>query len=725
MLPIKNGSTSPCSNISSNCVLWQGPDIPCIGLCNGDTVSDVIAKLAEKLCNLLDAGSPDIDLSGLDLACVLPEGSSAPDALQDVIQLIIDYVCDIETGPTFKVSDPIQLCDELIYEDPATGLDVTELLLEDYAILLGAKICDIIESIDIINLTLLDHGTRITILEECVLPCTDSVNEVDVVSSCILPGSVPHSTLTLALETRFCNLEDSVGNPPLIVNAVNSAGCITGSYSTLSQTSTYGSNPDWINTPSTLAHTVQNAWVVICDMYAAIQDIQLNCCPGGCDSIVFDYSASVNKDGAGVATSISLLFTGTSIGSGFNDCDGSTTVTLTDVNGATKTSAISVTALAGTTTASVIPISPLSPYGDITIEVPFCVEDETNECNETKIITLPIGVVCPTDIAAENITASDVNVTFTNVLGSGASYVIDILKDGLVVQTRTINSPGANINELFTGLDANDGYSIRVTTSISGQSTTCDEVPFVTANDEPPCDSGIDIAIIMDYTSSMSGDIEAAKAGATDLISTVTLASAPNSYRMGLVIVDEYSNSAQPNYVTNTEYTSLPSSQKYYNTDNIQTPNSDILITAMEMFGSNNGSTFTTQLNKLNNTIPLGNGNNSPEPMDVALDLVINNNFVGAFRNNIAKYIVIMTDATPSGFDDDYNASGENDDAFIATLEAICIAQGIKVFVLGGGATTQVYKDLATNTGGAWNTSFASDSIESAITDACGGSTLT
>lgn len=719
MLPIKNGSTSPCSNISSNCVVWQGPDIPCIGLCSGDTVSDVIAKLAEKLCNLLEAGSPDIDLSGLDLACVLPEGSSAPDALQDIIQLIIDYVCDIETGTTSKEVAPIQLCDELIYEDPATGLDVTELPLNDYAVLLGAKICNIIESIDIINLTLLDYESRITVLEECVLPCTDSVDEVNVVSSCIIPfATVPHSTLTLALETRFCNLEESVGSPAIIVNAVNAAGCITGSDSTLSQTSTYGSNPDWINTPTTLTHSVQNAWVVICDMYAAIQDIQLNCCPGGCDSIVFDYSASVNNDGAGVATSISLLFTGTSLGSDFSDCGGSTTVTLTDVNGATKNSVVSVAALAGTTTASVIPISPLSPYGDITIEVPFCVEDETDQCNETKIITLPIGVVCPTDIAAENVTATDVTVTFTNVLGSGSSYTIEILKDGLVVQTRTVNSAPSSVAEVFTGLDPNDGYTVRVTASISGQSSTCDTISFVTLTDEPPCDSGIDIAIIMDYTASMSGQITDAKAGAGDLISTVTLESGANSYRMGLVIADEVANGGDTTYSTNTEYTSLPSAQRHVNTTG--TPNSDIYITAMEMFGTNNGMQFQTQLNKLDNTLPLGSGQSGPEPLDIALSLVINNNFLGSFRNDIAKYIVLITDALPSGTDDKYNDPGENDDAFIASLETTCIAQGIKVFVLGTGANNQVYKDLAINTGGSWNTSFGSTSIQSAIENACG-----
>jgi len=65
-LPIQSNSTQEgCNPISSNCVIWQGPDIPCINLCNGDTVSDVVAKLAEKLCTLLDQTT----ISAYDLSC--------------------------------------------------------------------------------------------------------------------------------------------------------------------------------------------------------------------------------------------------------------------------------------------------------------------------------------------------------------------------------------------------------------------------------------------------------------------------------------------------------------------------------------------------------------------------------------------------------------------------------------------------------------------------------
>ena len=73
MIPTKTNNPSPCSPISSNCVVWQGPDISCIDLCNGDTVSDVVAALATKLCAIIDETCTCTpDLAGLDLKCTLP-----------------------------------------------------------------------------------------------------------------------------------------------------------------------------------------------------------------------------------------------------------------------------------------------------------------------------------------------------------------------------------------------------------------------------------------------------------------------------------------------------------------------------------------------------------------------------------------------------------------------------------------------------------------------------
>ena len=57
MLPLSTRNTKGCTPISSNCVVWQGPNLACINVCNGDNISTVVAKVAEFVCNMIDAGT--------------------------------------------------------------------------------------------------------------------------------------------------------------------------------------------------------------------------------------------------------------------------------------------------------------------------------------------------------------------------------------------------------------------------------------------------------------------------------------------------------------------------------------------------------------------------------------------------------------------------------------------------------------------------------------------
>ena len=66
MEPI-NKNRNVCSMTSSNSIVWQGRDFPCIGLCNGDTISDVVYKLVTKLCEALET----FDLSNYDLENIM------------------------------------------------------------------------------------------------------------------------------------------------------------------------------------------------------------------------------------------------------------------------------------------------------------------------------------------------------------------------------------------------------------------------------------------------------------------------------------------------------------------------------------------------------------------------------------------------------------------------------------------------------------------------------
>lgn len=90
-----NLDKSTCNPISSNCVIWGGPDIECINLCKGDTITDVTYKLALELCKIMELlNITNYDLACLDLAC-------APEDFNSLLQAIINKLCtEGPAGPT-------------------------------------------------------------------------------------------------------------------------------------------------------------------------------------------------------------------------------------------------------------------------------------------------------------------------------------------------------------------------------------------------------------------------------------------------------------------------------------------------------------------------------------------------------------------------------------------------------------------------------------------------
>jgi len=105
MIPTSSSaSTNGCDNISSNCVVWQGPDIACIDLCTGDTITDVTAKLATKVCDIITNGvDANPNLSGLDLTCLNIQGQT-PTTLVPVLQEMVNQICANSSGTTVGTS---------------------------------------------------------------------------------------------------------------------------------------------------------------------------------------------------------------------------------------------------------------------------------------------------------------------------------------------------------------------------------------------------------------------------------------------------------------------------------------------------------------------------------------------------------------------------------------------------------------------------------------------
>lgn len=740
MIPTSSSaSTNGCDNISSNCVVWQGPDIACIDLCTGDTITDVTAKLATKVCDLITDGvDANPDLTGLDLTCLNIQGQT-PTTLVPVLQEMVNKICTNSSGTGISTSNdtkrsettnslPIMTLPACLQYDDKNGNPVTQLRLDLFASLIANQVCTNLQSIQIINTTLSSYNDRLNTLEACVLPCSGVVAEKQVIPTCIINvGNLTDvSVLLLALEQRFCALETAVGTPTQINSAISQTSLI-GSTSALSSEATYGSITGFNNNPSTLAQSVQNAWVIIDDLYNAVSSIQTNCCPTGCDSVVFAYSTSNVLNAAGAIEAINFDFTSSFIPSSFTTPAGSSVITLTDSLGSSVTALVDVTQLQSNAGGYNFPIPTLNQYGNISVAIDFKVTDGTSTCQSTESSVVDGIIPCP-DILFTDMTVSGGNANFTNTLGVTAQYTLTI-KDastGAVVGSYVVNNPGPQVVVPITGLTASTTYTGQLEILINGQTKECDRVDFSTASASAPCDAGMDVAFIIDYTGSMGAEIDFIKTGMGGIINTIDTSSGANNYRIGIITVDEMLGTAAPLYGDCVDYTSLPATQKIANTGIGVTQ----YITAWEMFSDNNGTTANTQVQKLNggvdgSCVQLGDGGFPPEPTDMAIGQVLTGNFLNAFRSNVAKYIVLITDALPGGDDDNFSAT---DYAYIGQLTTQANNQGVKIIVLGegvngtfdnGGTTVYPWRELAVNTGGSWNENEDPSTINAELISSC------
>jgi hypothetical protein len=96
MKPLNFNKTT-CNSTPSDCIIWSGPDIECINLCKGDTVTSVVYKLATELCKIMETFNvSNYDLQCLDLKC-------APNTFEELIQAIIIAICNnVVEGPEGK-----------------------------------------------------------------------------------------------------------------------------------------------------------------------------------------------------------------------------------------------------------------------------------------------------------------------------------------------------------------------------------------------------------------------------------------------------------------------------------------------------------------------------------------------------------------------------------------------------------------------------------------------
>ena len=336
--------------------------------------------------------------------------------------------------------------------------------------------------------------------------------------------------------------------------------------------------------------------------------------------------------------------------------------------------------------------------------------------------SLPQGV--STNRCARTLNGSNIIITIGTICASGVTFTPTptptraVALSPSITPTRTVTPSITPTRTVTPSITPTRTVTPSITpTRLLDCTFGASFTEFEEPGDPAPCSDGMDVVFLVDYTGSMGEVIDDIKLSIASIANTIQTES-NNNYRLGLVTFDEYQSGTVSQYSSNSNYTTLPSSQRFINTGLF---NKYQWITAWEKMGTNNISSFTTQLNKLNGVVPLGNGVGLPEPSDMGVNLVSTNNisgyeyFAGTFRTGVSKLIILITDAEPSGNDDIYNST---DITFVNNLITPLYNQNIRVLLMTQ-APNNVLFNLATETNGSVTNGYSGSNIITAIQNIC------
>lgn len=484
--PIKaNDTQEGCNPVSSNCVIWQGPDIPCINLCKGDTVSDVVAKLAEKLCTIVD----QLDMTVYDLSCFDPL-CPTPQTLQQLLQFILDKVCALSNQSSTSVNPGCPDCQVTIascFQEPDfLGNQIVSLQLKDYVIKIGNEICTILTAITTIQNSIADLDTRVTYIEDNC--CAAGPTNITVGTASCISGVSGLSIVDFAtqLETAFCALQARTGTPLAIYDAISyeCAGLAGSSPLDPSATApTMSALSGWTVNAQTLAASFTNMWLTICDLRSAVADLQTQlaaCCSVSCEDIVWSFTAT------GILGSkfIEPTFTG-SIPVGFNYCSGSTTpISYSSSTGSTGTFNEDVIDAINNGTQLQLDVTTLPGAEEQAIwyqlSIDMCITDGTLTCNRANTFSFYNTNWCTAlNTTITSSVATQVTIGWTSVLPSTSYTVTLYTSAGVFVsqQNFTYAAAGAR-TAIFTGLSTGTVYYGVITSTQSTYSINCQSNPI-------------------------------------------------------------------------------------------------------------------------------------------------------------------------------------------------------------------------------------------------------
>lgn len=323
MQPIKSNiaTTGKCLNpVTTKCVIWDGPDITCLDgttLCKGQSVETTLYTLATKLCEIYTALSlEDINvcINGINDGTSVSIGSTS--SIQEVFSAIIKKVCtlndrvvELENSPCLDQKAIVPACLRTQAANyPSYDATNFTLPLQYYAELVANSVCGILIDITALQNNANNINQQIDDLWSALETCS-STSQNYVLPTCtynwsVSPDGDPVSVQTAFswLEADYCTLRGLLGSNTELTTAINSQCPALGSENTLAPGlgGTLNSLPSWVDNPTTMADSITNMWLTVCDMRSYIADVLSLCCKSMCDYLQVAFVPVWNDDGTTV-----------------------------------------------------------------------------------------------------------------------------------------------------------------------------------------------------------------------------------------------------------------------------------------------------------------------------------------------------------------------------------------------------------------------------------------
>lgn len=357
MKKLNNCVIENCIPTPSSCVEWNGGDLPYLGICNGDSLNNIIVELITKLQAIagVDLSTFNIDqlltICGqvqpvsIDLVSILTLLSNNESCLFGNINDLSEQIADLSKEQTVTVNlKCFAQSDNL-----GNPLAVTRATLDQLVV---DNLCADQTAITSLQGDVVVIQSQLNILENAVPIPTELT-----FGTCLNTAILPTSTQVIKTTAELCSLEGATGD------AANIASALANTPSDLN--TEYGTLTGWITSPATWADNYNNLLIETQSLRNSIAVIMATCCAPSCGKIellplvTFDFGSSPS------ANTLTMDFganSGSIIPYGYTDA-GSTI----KINGAIGGTPSTITIVTGPSTSPLLLIDPANPMTNIAI----------------------------------------------------------------------------------------------------------------------------------------------------------------------------------------------------------------------------------------------------------------------------------------------------------------------------------------------------------------------